>query len=84
VCGFGCLDEIGSTTILGGDFGWDVVVLAQAAVVGGDGLFHVFGEVVPHVPPVGNLNRFWGTSFGAFGVDPGTIPANHGGAGMLP
>ena len=33
----------------------DGVVVLEAAMVGGNGLLHVVAQVIPHVPPVGNL-----------------------------
>jgi hypothetical protein len=33
----------------------DGVVVLDAAMVGGDGLLHVVTQVIPHVPPVGDL-----------------------------
>jgi hypothetical protein len=33
------------------------VVVPDAPVVGGDGLLGVLGQVVPQVPPVGDLDR---------------------------
>jgi len=33
----------------------DGVVVLDAAMVGGNGLLHVVAQVIPHVPPVGNL-----------------------------
>lgn len=48
----------------------------QAAVVAGDGLLDVFGEVVPQVPPVGDLNGLRGADAGAFGVGAGPVPAD--------
>lgn len=33
----------------------DGVVVLVAAMVGGNGLLHVVAQVIPHVPPVGNL-----------------------------
>jgi hypothetical protein len=33
----------------------DGVVVLDAAMMGGNGLLHIFAQVIPHVPPVGNL-----------------------------
>src|SRR5205807_1302910 len=43
------------------------LMLTQATVVGGDGLLDLLGQVVPQVPPVGDLRRVRSASPGAFG-----------------
>jgi hypothetical protein len=43
----GCFRELGSAARLDGDFGRDVVVLAQTAMMGSDGLLDMLGQVVP-------------------------------------
>jgi hypothetical protein len=45
------------TRALGHDQGAADAEVAQAAVVCGDGLLHVLGQVVPQVPAVGDLHR---------------------------
>ena len=49
----GCLLGVGCL-IRGGLLEGGIVVL-DAAMVGGDGLLYVITQVIPHVPPVGNL-----------------------------
>jgi hypothetical protein len=48
----------------------------QAGAVSGDGAFDGGGQVVPDVPPVGDLQRFGCAETGAFGVCAGTVPAH--------
>src|SRR3712207_9576574 len=59
------------------------ICLAQAAVVRGDGLFHMLGQVVPQVPPIGNLHRVRRTTLGCLRVGTGTVTADHLDAGVL-
>jgi hypothetical protein len=54
----------------------------QAAVVRGDSLLHLLGQVVPQVPTVGHLDRIGGAGSRAFGVGPGAVSTDHLGAGM--
>jgi hypothetical protein len=52
---------------------WRGDCLGEAAVVAGDGLLDVFGEVVPQVPAVGDLDRVRGRRCGrpaSYGLDP--------------
>lgn len=56
----------------------------QAAVVAGDGLLDVLGEVVPQMPPIGDLNSLWRTHTGALGIGVSAIPADDLHAGMPP
>ena len=78
----GCFREIGGTALLEGDLGRDVG-LAQAAVVSGDGLFDVLGQVVPQMPPIGHLDRPRCPTAGSLGIGTGAVPADHLGARML-
>jgi hypothetical protein len=45
--------------------------------VPGDHLLDVLGEVVPHVPPVRDLDGLRGAGSGAVGVGTGPVPADH-------
>jgi len=51
--------------------------LGQAGVVRGDQSLHVLAQVVPQVPPVGDLDRVGRTAAGAVGVSAGPVPADH-------
>ena len=51
--------------------------LGQAGMVRGDQSFHVLAQVVPQVPPVGDLDRVGRTVTGAVGVSAGPVPADH-------
>lgn len=64
---------------LGWRFGWGLL-LAQATIVGGNGLLDLFGQVVPQMPPISHLHRVRSTALAGFGVRAGTIPADHLGA----
>jgi hypothetical protein len=55
----------------------------QAAVVGGDGLLHVLGQVVPQMPAVGDLDRRRCPMPSSIGVGAGPVPADHLGARVL-
>jgi hypothetical protein len=59
------------------------LLLAQATVVSGDGLLDLFGQVVPQVPPVGDLDRLRRPRTGALGVRASTIPTHHLRAGVF-
>ena len=54
----------------------------QAATVAGHRLVHVLGEVVPQMPPVGDLDRPRCTGPGAVGICSRAVPADHLGARM--
>ena len=56
--------------------------LGQAGVVRGHQSLHVPAQVVPQVPPVGDLYRAGRTITGAVGVSARSVPANHLHAGM--
>jgi hypothetical protein len=49
----------------------------QAAAVGEHGALEVPGQVVPHVPAVGDLHRVRGAEPGGLGVGTGSVPADH-------
>jgi hypothetical protein len=49
---------------------------AHASVMGGHGLVHRLGHVVPDMPPVGDLGRLGRTLAGAFGVGAGPVSAD--------
>ena len=57
-------------------------LVLQAAAVGSHRLLGVFGQVVPQVPAVGDLDRVRRARPGALGVVAGPVPADHRGAGM--
>jgi hypothetical protein len=48
--------------------------LGQAGVMSGDQSFHVLAQVVPQVPPVGDLHRVGRTVTVAVGVRTGPVP----------
>jgi hypothetical protein len=48
----------------------------QAGAVAGDGTLHRFGQVVPQMPPVSDLDRQRGALGGAFGVAAAAVPAD--------
>jgi hypothetical protein len=48
----------------------------------GHGPGGVLGQVVPQVPPVGDLDRVGRAGAGAVGVGPGPVPADHPGTGV--
>lgn len=50
--GLGCVRESSPTVRAEGNVGRDVLLLAQALRVSGDGLVEVLGEVVPEMPPI--------------------------------
>jgi len=54
----------------------------QAAAVPGNGLVSVFGQVVPHMPAIGDLDRVRCRGAGGLGVRAGPVPADHGCAGV--
>ena len=54
----------------------------QAGVVPGDQPLHMPAQVVPQVPPVGDLHRARRTVTGAIGVPAGPVPADHLYAGV--
>jgi hypothetical protein len=56
--------------------------LGQAGVVRGHQSLHVLAQVVPQVPPVGDLHRAGRTVTGAVGVPAGPVPADHLHAGV--
>ena len=66
--------------IRGGLFRGGVVVL-DAAMVGGDGL-HVVTQVIPHVPPVGDLLGTGRALTGAQRITPGSVSADQLDAGV--
>ena len=72
----GCFREVGDTTV-DWSLGRDVLGLAQAAVMGGDGLLDVLGKVVPQMPPIGHLDRLGCPAAGSLGIGTGTVSANH-------
>ena len=51
--------------------------LGQAGMVYGDQPLHVPAQVVPQVPPVGNLDRGRRTVTGAVRISAGPVPADH-------
>jgi hypothetical protein len=55
----------------------------QAATVAKHGLLDVFGEVVPQMPAIGDLDGVGCTLTGAVGVGAGAVPADHLGAWVL-
>ena len=57
-------------------------LVLQAAAVPGNGLVGVFGQVVPHMPAIGDLDCARCPVAGALGVRAGPVPADHGRAGM--
>ena len=59
-------------------------LVLQAAAVPGDRLPGVFGQVVPQVPAVGDLDRVRHARPGALGVAAGPVPADDPRAGMRP
>lgn len=61
--------------------GWFGSQDAQALAVTGDGPLGGLAEVVPQVPPVGNLSRLGCPGRGAFGEERSPIPADHLDAG---
>ena len=54
----------------------------QAGVVRGDQAFHVTAQVVPQMPPVGDLHSVGRAVPGAVGVPTGPVSADHLYAGM--
>ena len=56
--------------------------LGQAGVVRGHQPLHVFAQVVPQVPAVGDLYRTGRTATSAVGVGAGVVPADHLHAGV--
>ena len=58
------------------------VVFVDAAMVGGDGLLHVVTQVIPHVPPVGDLLGVGRALPGAQRVTPGSVSADQLDAGV--
>jgi hypothetical protein len=51
-------------------------IVMEAAAVACHRFLDVFGEVVPHVPPIRHLYRLGCAEAGAFGVGTGTVPAD--------
>jgi hypothetical protein len=76
----GCLLGVGCL-IRGGLPGGGVVVL-DAAMAGGDGLLHVVTQVIPHVPPAGDLLGTGRALAGAQRVTPGSVSADQLDAGV--
>jgi hypothetical protein len=58
------------------------VVFLDAAVVSGDGLLHVFAQVIPHVPPVSHLLGIGCALPASQRVGTGPVPADDLDAGM--
>ena len=58
------------------------VVVLDAAMVGGDGLLHVVTQVIPHVPPVGDLLGAGRSLAGAQRITPGSVSADQLDAGV--
>ncbi len=56
--------------------------LGQAGMVRGHQSLHVPAQVVPQVPPVGDLHRVGCAGTGAVGVPAGPVPADHLHAGV--
>ena len=58
------------------------VVFLDAAMVGGDGLLHVVTQVIPHVPPVGDLLGAGRALAGAQRITPSSVSADQLDAGV--
>jgi hypothetical protein len=54
----------------------------QAPAMPGDGLVGIFAQVVPQMPAIGDLDRARRPGTGALSVRAGSVPADHGRAGM--
>jgi len=57
-------------------------LVLQASAVGSHRLLGVFGQVVPQVPAIGDLDRVRRARPGALSVVAGPVPADHRGAGI--
>jgi hypothetical protein len=71
----GRLGEVHGVTRLGRGFSGKVELGAQTAVVGGNGLLHLPGEVVAQMPAIRHLDRIRRASPGALGVGARTVAA---------
>jgi hypothetical protein len=60
----------------------DGVVFLDAAMVGGDGLLYVVTQVIPHVPPVGDLLGTGRALAGAQRITPDSVSADQLDAGV--